>query len=111
PLPFGTRDASAIAAVALVVAVLFEPEACCRGVEHAEQFQVVLLACALRQFDHWRRTIVKPNVPQESEVVMSLYEGPGDRFSREAGRCDLVPLPPGSSFSSVRTASECSAVF
>src|SRR5699024_7353848 len=109
--PSLVADASSDTTDTFIVAVLFEPEACCRGVEHAEQFQVVLLACALRQFDHWRRTIVKPNVPQESEVVMSLYEGPGDRFSREAGRCDWEPLTPGSSFSSGRTASECSAGF
>ena len=61
-----------------VVAVLFEPEAGHRRVQHAEQPQVILDRRTLGQLDHWGRMVEDLPAAVEHEVVVGGDEREGD---------------------------------
>ncbi len=91
----------------LIVTHLLQPEAGGRGVEEAEQADMVVFRGTRRQLDDWRRLLEDLAAAVERKVVVrsDFAESDGERNAVTCGEI-MVPAPPGLSQLGSRAASE-----
>src|SRR5699024_9897182 len=94
-LPSFIADPAADTAISLVVAVLLEPEARGRRVEHAAQVEGLVLAGSFAQLDHRRRLREHLPYPVQHERAMRGHKRKRNRQrSYSRAEIDFLPFPP-----------------